>query len=492
MGKTLRDILGNDAFQQMKADRAKRLAEELERKPRDIMPFLPWCAQETSHFTWNWSWQLMIEKRLNKITNGEIDKLMLFLPPRSGKSETVTIRYAAWRIIRQPTTRVIIGAYNQSLARKFSRKIREIVKAEGIDLATDNVDDWETLAGGGVRAVGRGAGVTGTGADLIIIDDPIKGMQEANSQGTRDSAYEWITVDLDTRLQPGAAMIIIQTRWHVDDPGGRLLSNADWDYLSIPAIAETQEERDYYAERVGLPKGLPDPLGRQPGEAMPGIFTIQRFLKFQKASPRMFQALYQQQPTEFEGNYFKRSMFEGKLILRSALPENRRMCRYWDKAGTQDGGSYTAGAKVSIDKENRVYIEHIARGQWSMHEREKEMRRLAEEDGIKVPIYIEQEPGSGGKDSVTISISNLLGFTARADKVTGSKETRWNPFHAQCEAGNVFIVIDSGWNYKAFLNELYELTPDGGGKYKDQADAVCGAFSKLAIIGETKLAWIER
>ena len=143
-----------------------------------------------------------------------------FLPPRHGKSELVTVRYAAWRLERDPGTRIIIGSYNQKLANRFSRKIRETVKSriaamkqtgtggkkgERLVLSRQKAaaDEWETTAGGGVKAVGVGAGVTGFGADLVIIDDPIKSRAEAESKNNRERVWEWFTDDLQTRLEPG-------------------------------------------------------------------------------------------------------------------------------------------------------------------------------------------------------------------------------------------------------------------------------------------------
>jgi hypothetical protein len=136
----------------------------------------------------------------------ETRRLMLFLPPRHGKTEMTTVRYAAYRLKRDPELRVIVGAYNQILANKFSRKSRRI--AEGrIELSRDRtaVEDWETAVGGGLRAVGVGSGVTGMGGNLIIIDDPVKSREEAESEAYRERVWDWYRDDLYTRLEPDGA-----------------------------------------------------------------------------------------------------------------------------------------------------------------------------------------------------------------------------------------------------------------------------------------------
>src|SRR5437762_1615427 len=149
---------------------------------------------------------------------------MLFLPPRHGKSELVTIRFTAWLLSLRPQTRIIIGSYNQKLANRFSRRVRRLHVSRRAGDDTDEAlppnaflntaDEWETPEGGGVKAVGAGSGVTGFGADLIILDDPIKGRTAAESKNNRERVWNWFNDDLHTRLEPNGSIILIQTRWH--------------------------------------------------------------------------------------------------------------------------------------------------------------------------------------------------------------------------------------------------------------------------------------
>src|SRR6185369_7137386 len=214
------------------AEQAMRDAETIPDKPdartdpaaKAIAPgaFDDWLGVKFPDWFWKWEYQRFIYKKLDRVEKGQCKRLMIFLPPRHGKSELVTVRFAAWMLAMRPEMRIIIGSYNQKPANKFSRKIRRIHldqkthEKEPPGGLLQTTDDWETAAGGGVKAVGVGAGVTGFGADLIIIDDPIRGRADANSENSRERVAEWYNDDLQTRLEPGGAIILIQTRWHED------------------------------------------------------------------------------------------------------------------------------------------------------------------------------------------------------------------------------------------------------------------------------------
>ena len=392
---------------------------------------------------------------------------MLFLPPRHGKSEMVTVRFPAWMLEKDPTRRFIVGSYNQTLANKFSRKTRRIAIERGVQLAQDRtaVDDWETTEGGGLRSIGVGGGITGHGANLIIIDDPVKNREEAGSQVYRDKVYDWYTDDLYTRLEPGGSIILIMTRWHEDDLAGRILNSEDganWDIVNLPAIAEEDDQ-----------------LGREIGQPLcPERYNLDDLQKIKVVLGRSFSALYQQSPQEQEGDMFKRSWF---YPLEDTSPKNMMRVRYWDKAATQDGGDWTAGTLMGYDKENGLfYIEDVVRGQWSSGKRDNVILDTTYSDKRRygnVRTMWEEEPGSAGKDSSAAMYKLLVGYPIEADKVTGPKEIRAEPFAAQCEARNVKLVkgkwIDS-W--------IDELTSFPNGAHDDQVDSGSGAFNKLAKV----------
>jgi predicted phage terminase large subunit-like protein len=175
------------------------------------------------------------------------------------------------------------------------------------------------------------------------------------------------------------------------------------------------------------------------------------------------------------GKVFNRAWFG---IIETLPADAIRWIRYWDKAGTEDEGAYTAGVKLGWWAAGKKWIVgHVVRGQWSAHNRERQIKQTAQLDGLEVDVWEEQEPGSGGKESAMATIVNLAGFNVHADKVTGDKYTRAKPLSAQVEAGNV-LVLNAEWT-EAYLSEMHAFDPDTSG-YKDQVDASSGAFAKLA------------
>ena len=190
-----------------------------------------------------------------------------------------------------------------------------------------------------------------------------------------------------------------------------------------------------------------------------------------------WEAQYMGCPTAPEGNRFKRAWFQ----LSGPTPPaySVRRVRYWDKAGTEDDGAYTAGVLVAhAQYKGLFYIEDVVRGQWSALEREQVIRQTAELDRQKyghVAVWIEQEPGSGGKESAEATVRNLAGFAVHVGRVTGSKDVRLEPFAAQAEALNVRLVSGAWCG-----NYIEEMCAVPNSQYRDQADATAGAFNKLA------------
>ena len=150
--------------------------------------------------------------------------------------------------------------------------------------------------------------------------------------------------------------------------------------------------------------------------------------------------------------------------------------RYWDKAGTQDGGKRTAGVKIGRGYDGYFYIADVITGQWNAANREQAIKQAAQLDGLPVTQWIEQEPGSGGKESADSTILNLAGFNIKAERPTGDKEYRAEPYAVQVKAGNIKLLAGP-WN-QLFIDE-HKSFPRG--KFKDQIDAAAGAFNKLAV-----------
>jgi predicted phage terminase large subunit-like protein len=306
--------------------------------------------------------------------------------------------------------------------------------------------------------------VTGEGLDIGVIDDPIKGRAEASSPIIRDKTWEWLTDDFMTRFSAHGALLMIMTRWNLDDPAGRMIKRFPGvRVLRYPAIAVEDEEF------------------RKKGEALFPELKPLEFLLQQKSIMTIggWESVYQQNPIIVGGGIFPIekfstvNMFERNKIIHSV--------RYIDKAGTEGGeGAFTAMVLMHRMVDDTFLIEHVARGRWSALEREQKIKMWAERDREKISglyeVYVEQEPGSGGKESAENTIRNLAGFSVYADKVTGSKEVRAEPYAAQVQGGNVRLAAGE-WQYE-FINE-HEAFPNG--IYKDQVDAAAGAFNKLAV-----------
>jgi predicted phage terminase large subunit-like protein len=299
---------------------------------------------------------------------------------------------------------------------------------------------------------------------------------------TRDKTWLWFTDDFRTRLSTNAGLLIIMTRWHIDDLLGRLLQQLGLEVrvLRYPALAEENEDHrmsDWQLTSEGwLPawRHIRRSKGAAPfPELKPKSFLLEQRELLPQSS---WESLYQQNPIIVGGGQLPieqlkvLQFFDRANILSSV--------RYWDKGGS-DGkdAAYTAGVLMHKMNDNTFVIAHVLRGRWSSFEREQRIRRYAEADKIlskNYMIVVEQEPGSAGKESTENTIRNLAGFRVYADRVTGSKQVRAEPFAAQVQAGN--ICLRAGSWVQAFLDEC-ESWPNG--KYKDQVDAAAGAFNRL-------------
>jgi predicted phage terminase large subunit-like protein len=440
----------------------------------NIKPFDDYLHEIDSGSEYNWDYSHLVKTReyLDLVTRGDIRKIMFFMPPRHSKTEHVTVRYTSWRLEKDPTLPVILGAYNQIVANRFSRKIRRIVKPRiALNPERAAVGEWETMLGGGLRAAGVGAGITGMGARLILIDDPVKNRKEAESEAYQETVWEWYKSDLYTRQNPGGCAFILQmTRWAELDLAGRILNSEDapnWVVIRYPAEAEEN-----------------DPLGRKVGEPLcPELWPIYELRSFRIVlGERNYQALYQQNPVPPDGNKFKRQWFG---IVEAAPVEAYRV-RFWDKAASENQGDFSAGVLIACTKEGLFYIEDCVSGQWSDLDRDKIIKQTAQLDAKKygnvVQVWGEQEPSASGKDAARAFIRNLAGFPVHAEVSSGSKEVRAQGMAAQAEAGNVKIVSGE-WNER-FLKVACAF-PNGA--TDDEIDAACLAFNKLVEMSNKPL-----
>ena len=428
-----------------------------------------WNERVRPGMSWDWPHLVALQSALDRVAAGEIKRLIVEIPVRHGKTETGTVSFPSMRLDEAPHTRVIVGSYNTTLAAKFSRKIRKVATAAGVQLSDERnaADDWETTAGGGVRAVGVGAGVTGQGGDLIIVDDPVKSREEAESLTFRDKVWDWFTSDLLTRLEPGGAIVVTMSRWHGDDLVGRILSSEDagsWEVLRLPALAEEG-----------------DPLWRPVGAAL----CPERYDEAALASIRLaigeypFASLYQQAPQPRNAGMFPRHA----VTIVPEPPAGIRWLRWWDRASTAGGGDQTAGAKLGIH-DGVVYIADVTAARLDTADRDRLIRTTAELDGRHVTQWGEQEPGSAGKDAARAFTRLLAGWPVYTEPTTGSKPDAMDPLSSQWQAGNVRLVAGA-WN-GPFLTEA-EAAPFG--KHDDQIEAASRAYNKLVAMKRASRAY---
>lgn len=407
--------------------------------------FDDWLPQVTPQYSWDWPYLTYIREHLQRVTAGSSKRLMLFLPPRHGKSEMTTIRYPVWRLEREPGFRVCVGCYNQSFAERFGRKARKVARTR-FPLSDERsaAKEWETGSGGVFRACGVGNPPTGEGFDLVVIDDPIKSREEADSDAYRERVWEWYSTDLRTRLEPGAAMILIQTRWHEDDLAGRILQNdarGQWEVVSLPALAEAD-----------------DPLGREIGEALcPERYdeTALADLKTDLGS-YSFAALFQQRPSPPEGGIFKRHWWNywqypgqnlppvpvklpsGEIVQKAPvdLPDLESELQSWDMSFKDKKGSdfvcgQVWGRKGDADrflkdqKKDRLAFTATCQAVRDMTAAHPKAHRKLVEDKAN---------GTAVIDTLKHEIPGMI-----AVEPEGGKESRANAVSPQVESGNVYL-----------------------------------------------------
>ena len=373
------------------------------------------------------------------------------MPPRHGKSETVTVRYPLRYFEANPTDNVLVTGYNERFARKFGRRTRNLAEERGL-VASDKSasDEWATSQGGIYMARGVGSPPTGTGFGRIVIDDPIRRREDAESEVYRDKSWDWYAEDVYSRLEPNGAIILVCTLWHEDDVAARAIASEPnrWHQLKLRAIDDD-------------------------GAALwPDRYTIDDLLRIKSVMGDYgFEALYQQNPTPREGALFQVS----KIEIVDAVPGGLPAVRAWDMGATTDG-DFTVGWRMEgPDKDGFYYIVDVVRGKWEPSERNRIIRQTAELDGVRVRIRGPQDPGAAGKESAQSFIRLLAGFSVHTLPVSGDKELRADPLIAQVNAGNV-KMLRGDWNRPVL--EVLRQFPRG--KHDDDADAGADAFADLS------------
>jgi predicted phage terminase large subunit-like protein len=424
-----------------------------------------------------------IAKVIELVEKGEIRFLILVVAPRHGKSELVSRRLPAWYAGRHPHHDVVVGTYNDDFAADFGAEVRAIMASAAYRQVFPEFrlrrggaakDRLQTTQGGLLSFVGRGGSLTGRGAHLLVLDDLIKDDKEAMSLAIRDAAWNWLTKVAMTRRRGMKLVILTTTRWHVDDPIGRLTnSNTDENpyfdeklakrikIINLPAIAEDD-----------------DPMGRSPGEALwpdgPDRFDLE-FLEEQRAllGPLNFEALYQGRPTLADGSLFRR---ENILLYNpSDLPKDLRIyCSSDHAVGLKQRNDFTVLLKVGVDQYDDIWLlecfwkkaptDQVVEAILAMASgKQKPLVWWAEKDHISRSIgpFLRKRVAESGK------YLNIVEVTPSADK-----QQRAQSIVARSAMGKLHLPAWAGWTGRAVEQMLGFPT----GVHDDFVDA-------LALIG---------
>lgn len=459
------------------------IAIERELAKRSLSDFIAmgWHVIERGRpYVHGWHIDAMSE-HLEAVTAGQINRLLINVPPGMMKSLEVGVFWPMWEWGPKgmPHYRYLGASHAERLAIRDNLRCKRLFTSEWYqqrwpcEVARDQnaktrFENVET----GFREAMAIESVTGSRGDRVLIDDP-HSIEGALSDNKRETAVRVFEETIPTRVNDPelSAIVVIMQRIHERDVSAIAIEHG-YEHLMLPM--EFEPERKCYTSI-----GFEDPR-TEPGELLfPQRFPKEVVERDKRTMGSMAVAgQFQQRPAPRGGGMFKTDMIEV-----GEAPKIVRAVRYWDKAGTQGGGAYTAGVLMGVDKYGHYWVLDVVRGQWSSGARERIIRQTAEMDGESVPVWVEREPGSGGKESAEFSIKNLAGFVVRADLVTGSKEDRAEPLAVQVEGGNVSIQR-AAWN-KDFLDEMATFPV---GQYKDQVDAAAGAFNKL--VGKTKRAGV--
>lgn len=457
-----------------------------------------WSSVSNDPFSPNWHIEYIC-KELQSLAENLGNKkprpydLIINIPPGTTKTMTCSIMFPAWCWTRWFWMRFITYSYSSPLSLESAEYSRDLIRSEkfqemypelDIKRDKDNKSNFRiqkttlnnrVLLGGNRYSTSVGGTVTGFHGHFLLGDDPLNPEQAASEKelekANRFVAQTMSTRKVDKRL---TVSLLIQQRLHQIDPTGTILKNRPEEikHICLPGEIRTYRKEVKPEECIQYYKDdLLDPA-RMPWDVLKSMLkTLGQY---------GYAGQVGQKPVPPGGGMFKVDMFRiVDNLSHILLPHQiRGVIRYWDKAGTEAGGCATAGVKMyKVDtglSGIKYVITDVVRGFWSSENRERIIRQTAEADGPKTIIYHEQEPGSGGKDSASATNRNLHGFVAYADRPTGDKVSRADPYSVQVNEG-VVLLARAEWNME-FIDE-HTFFPFS--QYKDQVDAAAAAFNLL-------------
>lgn len=421
--------------------------------------------------------KLMIEALENL---GPDEGLIITMPPRHSKTETVKA-WVEWMIGQNAGCETMYASYSVRLARTSSRSIRNEIATglafpkffPGVALAEDaqGATDWGTAQGGMFRAAGVGGSITGMGAYLAVIDDPMKGRKEAESEVTRENVWNWFTADLLTRLAPGARLVLMHTRWHPDDLAGRVLKKLEegedgelggltWTHLNLPAIHDDPL--------------IPDPLDRPVGAALwPKRFGLKKLLGMKAANEYDFEALYQQRPRKRGGQvfsdnalrYLTTQLADARIVITCDTASSRKK--------TADYTAFTVLAGVGYKNQLTADVLEVQRARLGLAQLTETARDLQERYGA---VIVMEETA---QSLPILEHLQMNGVMVRGVKPVGDKFTRAQPAATAWNAGRIRVPADMKPWLADFLSELASFTGTDADTHDDQVDALAYAWLLL-------------
>jgi len=486
-------ILSAGAFDLIRAELCRRSL------PYMIKTF--WDVITSDKLVWNWHIDYISDELMElarRVGNFEPKKhdLIINVPPGTTKSIMCSVMFPVWCWVNWHWMKFIAVSYSGALSLEHAELCRDLVRSEKFKSLFPDFDirqdkdtksnfriqrkildpktGKEIISDGGSRySTSVGGTLTGYHGHILIVDDPLDPNRAASEVELRN-ANRWIDQTLSTRKvdKDVSPVILIMQRLHENDCSGHLLSKrssfGDLKHICLPG--EIRNFREQLSPKE-VEKYYVDDLfdaNRMPWKVLKSLET--------DLGQYGYSGQIGQKPVPPGGGMFRVEMFKIVDSVSSIVGCGRiiHTVRYWDKAGSSDSGAYTVGVKMSKTSGGIFIIHDVCRGQWASNEREAIIKAKAEQDGKDVHVWVEQEPGSGGKDSANYTIRNLAGFIVKADRPTGDKVRRADPYSVQVNSGNVYL-IRGDWN-SAFISE-HENFPYS--KYKDQVDASAGAFNHL-------------
>lgn len=420
---------------------------------------------------------------LEAISRGEINRLLINVPPGTMKSLLSGVFWPAWEWgpCGRPATRIIGSSYSEDYAKRDNRRMRDLVSSEWYQALWG--DQVQLVRAGEMAfsntATGFRQGIpfsrlTGGRGDRVIIDDP-HSVDGAESEAERGATIRTFRESVPTRLNNPAksAIVVIMQRLHEQDVSGTILAlGLGYEHLMLPM--EFEPER-----RCRTSIGFEDPRTYDGELLFPERFS-REVVERDKVPMGSYAVAgqFQQRPAPRTGGMFQRGDFE----IVSALPAGpRRTVRAWDFAATEvkkgKRPDWTVGLRMCLVGDT-FYVEDVVRGQWKAAVVETTLANVASQDQTKVTIRLPEDPGAAGKADAATKIKLLKGYSVKTVRPTGDKATRARPASAQAEAGNVKL-LRGAWN-EAFLDEVCTFP---AGAHDDQVDAFADALNELALGG---------